>query len=140
MALACFTRACVCVCVCPCVKEAGQKTHSAVSLVELVGQTAVLMSGSRSIRQLFSLNSCLSTSLIKTRGRGEEIKPANENAPRLIPPAASGDGESRAAGTLHPPAEGAVRQHMSEARVCVCVCVCVCVRQIVRKKTVTSIF
>ena len=35
-------------------------------------------------RLLFSLNSCLSTSLIKTRGRGEKIKPANENRFQLI--------------------------------------------------------
>lgn len=39
-------------------------------------------------RLLFSLNSCLSTSLIKNRRCGEKIKPANGNRFQLISPSA----------------------------------------------------
>lgn len=70
-----FTPLSVCACV--------WKSH-AMSSLKWVGQTAVLMRASQSIRYCSSLNSCLSTPLIKSWRRGEKIKAANGKWFQLI--------------------------------------------------------
>jgi len=73
----------VCMCVCVCIKEAVRKLTCHL-ITEISWTDSSADEWLRINRLLFSLNSCLSTSLIKTRGRGEKIKPANENRFQLI--------------------------------------------------------
>lgn len=83
MSLHAYTSVCVRVGVCTCVKEGVRKLTCHV-ITEISWTDSSADEWLRINRLLFSLNSCLSTSLIKTRRCGEKIKPANGNRFPLI--------------------------------------------------------